>query len=624
MDSWVGDPTKVPPGSFVWRVEPIKHALTAAAQRQAAGPAVEPVPGEPAADKPADGAPPALCSEVGRRLLLCQFQFSEWVLRRVEKVHFERESRVSRRTSIELRVPEEAPVIMDDDGITHWLVPLTLMRRRTLANLNLRDEDDRSVSLLGLRFTQRLDESMLAAAASLAGFPPGDGSRDELRKFIRTVVSGTYEEVMAAKGTTSLVTVKNSEDLFADPVFSAALERLWHNFTLYVTLPVAKGRHRLLRMAFEEPVEWRYQRGVLTPLPTETGRETVQYQPLQSGMRTGIMAKIPSRFGWAATRIRFLTPSAENCASYHFEFTAPPGVRIAKARLLAGRPNKPAKRGDARAVSVDGVDGHGETVGLHAVEIPNVSLSRVQIDLRIPSRGWLSTLSVACLVVLAVLALTTWQLGVHRPETAAEATALFVVLVTIAGAAATYVAQRDHGDVAARMLTGLRFAGLVAISAPVLAGMAIVFLQAYGFRDNRMWIFTVLIVLAAAATIGVLGALFASWVAEFSRGVRSPWDMAGVDHTRARSLLADHLVGATDFFLLIEPMGFHKAAAGVYSSEGWHEKYTWNAKSQRDAVRHLTGGPAGGSSNPTRCVCTQVERHVPQPSWGAVWGKLRR
>ena len=99
-------------------------------------------------------------------MLLAQLEYSEWVLRRVEKVEFERDRSVSRRIAIELKVRTDAPVFVDADGEEFWLVPLSSMRRRTLVNLALRSENDEAITLPGIRLTQQLDQAMLLAAAA--------------------------------------------------------------------------------------------------------------------------------------------------------------------------------------------------------------------------------------------------------------------------------------------------------------------------------------------------------------------------------------------------------------------------------------------------------------------------
>ena len=64
----------------------------------------------------------------------------------LEKVQFNSDRRVARTSAIELKIPQEAPVLVTEDLEPHWLVPLSVMRRKTLVNLDLKDEEGRSIS----------------------------------------------------------------------------------------------------------------------------------------------------------------------------------------------------------------------------------------------------------------------------------------------------------------------------------------------------------------------------------------------------------------------------------------------------------------------------------------------
>ena len=602
--------TTLPPGSLLWNRQPISTALDESARRR------EQPPGGARPDEPdlEDLEKGAFCAEVGRRLLLSEYLFHEWVLRRVEKVAFANERRISRHISVELRVPEDAPVVLDDQGEPHWLIPLSVMRRRTLVNLDLRDEDNRSVSMLGLRFTQRLDEALLRAAALLAVPATTKAVPARLLGFIHHVVSGDWDTVKQAED--ELERTRQEEELeayFDDPLFEATLGRMWHNFTLYVTLPVEKGRHRLLRMSFDEPVDWGYQMGTLTPEPPKAGQQ-VDYRPF--GHRLSWYKKLFALLGWSATRMRFQVPSAENCASYHFEFTSPPGVRVSRARLVAGRPNIAAKRKNDRKVSVDGVDAPGELVGLHAVEIPNGSLCRTQVELRIPARGWLSTLFFISLAIVSVTAVLTWYLDLNWPNKTAQAQSLFLSLVALSAGAATYVVHHDSREVAARMLSWLRGAGLIVISAPVIMGIMLLVLQPRvtpADADQVIGYFWALVAVAATACAVVLVALCATGVAEWRHALLSPWDMAHIaDGGRKESRpLVPSFVDRYDYRRLVQLMRMSKPAIGVASAEGWHETYAWDAAKQDDAVRKLRG-PQGPPRNVTGCTCDQVANdHLP-------------
>jgi hypothetical protein len=617
-----GDEGHVPsPDELEWVVDPTLVALEAAALQR----------GDPDTTQPFD-----VCTDVGRRLLLLQLRFSSWVLRRVEKVRFVSDRRISRSSSIELRIPEDAPVLVDpgDRERKQYLVPVSVMRRRTLVNLDIRDEDDRSVSLLGLRFTQKLDASMLHAAASLV--PAAGVATAELADFINDVVIGDWRLVKQRfdeyeKWRLGPPTERDQHPLnswFDHELFAAALERTWHNFTLFVALPVEAGRHRILRLTFEESVAWRYQKPLLTPQGPRT-----EYKPLKKASR---FLQWPWRwFGWQSTRVRFLTPSAENCASYHFEFVAPRGLWITSAELLAGRPNA-TRPGECTA---DRVRTTASSVGLHVVEVPASSLSRAQVDLSIPMRGWLSTLCVSSWAVAIVMASVTWHArlfgvsGHWGGDT--QVTNIVLLLVTVCGGVTTYVAQHSAGEVAARMVTGLRILGVFSMSLPAVAAMFIVYLSTnpaprgealtfhlwdqlaqlrhvggvwHGFfGTTTTQALTSRLLTLACLSVVIAMCVTLAWVracvVQLLRGKPSPWEMTEVgDDSRDPKLDAK----TKTFSTLSRELRMRAKAVGVNSAEGWHEVYTWSREKQGRALKVLAGAEPG-HENPTNCRC---ERHV--------------
>jgi len=62
-------------------------------------------------------------------------------------------------------VPEQAPVFRGEDGEDYSLIPLSVMRRKTLVNFQIRDDEDRSVAMPSLRQNQAITESLLLACA---------------------------------------------------------------------------------------------------------------------------------------------------------------------------------------------------------------------------------------------------------------------------------------------------------------------------------------------------------------------------------------------------------------------------------------------------------------------------
>jgi hypothetical protein len=628
---------------LVWPVDPVDYALEASDGRRR---------------RLSDGSDDVVCAEVGRRLLLAQFEFSRWVLRRVEKVSFASDRRVARRSSIEIRVPDHAPLLVGPEGNEstpgYWLVPLSVMRRRTLVGLDLRDESGTSLSMLGLRLTQKLDESLLRAAALLGGSAGAGSLPPGVEAFICQVISGTRAEVKEAKqdyhrwqrakagGPAALKELPDGigalGPYFDNVLFAAVLERMWHNFTLYVLLPADGDRHRLLQLAFEEQVTWRFQKPRLAPpdyVQDRTRRDVLAYHPLQAWVNLKDARR--ELLGLRTTRIRLLTPSAENCASYHFEFTAPTGLGISHAALLAGRPNDQRQAGKPR-VSWDRVDNPGQYAGLHAVEIPNGSLCRAQVDLRIPSRGWLSTLMVSMWAILLAMVSVLYHarlVGEQGEWTVAQVTNIVLLLVTVTAGAATYVAQHPSSDVVARLVSGLRIVGTAALTIPSIAVVLLVYLRDEPDAEYQVPVQGFLGVLTLLSLFAVWS-LTRAWVLtrrdERRPGRPSPWEMSSIDERSAPlpGILRDLFLSSpgpdadgdeggasaedtsgdpgedASFDSLVEQLGFDQKAIGVASAEGWHETFGWNDTRQGTVIAML-GRDGKRGPTPTGCRCAHVE-----------------
>ncbi len=557
-----------------WHLDPTDLALEASAWRK--------------------DLPDAFCVEAGRRLLLAELEFSEWVLRRVEKVRFDSDRSVSRHSSIELNVREDAPVFVDPRGAEHWLVPLSMMRRRTLVNLDLRDEKGESIMMPGIRLAQQFDESILLAAAATTS-PALIGRGSEVREFVRSMVAGDKQHVVDGmrtfEGRDGWRRPAYLCELAANPTFSAGLYRLWRNFTLYVFLPVAAGRHRLLRMSFDEPTEWEYQKSVVT----KTRDGSYRYEPGQR-LPWHDLSQLAAAFGLRPTRVRFQVPAAENAASYHFELEAPAGVQIVEASLLASRPNDPD-----RHVSADHVVGHTPTVGLHAVEIPNGSLCRTQVDLAIPTRGWLTAMLVSCWLIFAVLFSVAWHRLASGPDGADQVTNVVVLLVTTSAGVATLVAQRDAGAVGTRLVAKLRAIGTIATALPILSAGLLTYGNLAVHTEVRAtaprWPAMVLAGVAAAAALLITAAWVRSRWAERRREHHSPWDMT--DENVEPVLI--------DYREALRKRLFETTAVGIRSAEGWHERYDWDDAKQSAAVAGLAPSSLWAQKDADAPPCAGLE-----------------
>ena len=252
-----------------WNADPALLTLEASSLSRAAK------GGEPPPELPL-----GFCLEVGRRLLLAELQFNEWTLRRVEKVILDRDRSLSRDITVDFCIRPDAPTFRTSDGRRLRLVPLSMMRRRTLVNLSIRSESRDTVPMPGIRFTQQLDESILLAA--IAAHHPEIAATRNCRTWVHRAISGTLDEVLAAywafdgkidlRPETSFL-----EELRRDELITCTVNRFRTAFTLYVLMDDdnddrhRRPSHRLLRIAFEEPINWRYQVSSLREEPHGSG-----------------------------------------------------------------------------------------------------------------------------------------------------------------------------------------------------------------------------------------------------------------------------------------------------------------------------------------------------------------
>jgi hypothetical protein len=518
-------------------------------------------------------------------------------------------------------IRDDAPIFVTRDRRLVYLVPLSMMRRRTLVNFKMEDENGTCLPMLGMRVTQQLDASMLFAAA--ATISPSLTKDDQLIELIENVTAGTADVVEKAHRSFCDSPPASLRPLAGRTIFSEALNRLRWNFSLYACLEVKAGRHRILKLSFDEPFDWRLQQ----PAIISEGKGERSYKPSKRVPQPKrFFCYMFAKFGILPTRFRFQIPAAENAASYHFEATAPLGVRIVRASLLAGRPHEPDGH-----VSVDRIVGHAATVGLHAVEIPNNSLCRVQLDLRVPSRGWLTQLVTSCAVILGILISLglLWQDKLSS-LTQDQLTNVVVILVAASAATATLVAERRFHGLPASMVTHLRAIGVMSLCLPIVAAGYLV----YASRPPRLRIdhdqfqLVMLLLVGFAALfflIPVLALFLSSLNERLQRAEASPWDMTILKESDTISVHQRSKVSA-NYLEALRQLKFGSAAIGIQSAEGWHELYRWTDKDQDAAVHDLTElrkildrGAEYGYCQSVRCIdCNAMKRCLLLRSGGTV------
>jgi hypothetical protein len=507
------------------------------------------------------------CKECGRRLLLLLLQSSTWVSRRTEHVSFRDDRTVVRSVTVELHVPDQAPVFRGDDGQAYRLAPLSVMRRKTLVNFELRDEGGRSLVLPSLRHNQAITESVLLACAD-ATIEQSDGrtrstvfSDPAVAAFIHQVVSGTQEQLAVAyESLADHTAAPEVLRLASQRMFRAVLDRMADNFVLWVMIPAGAPRRRVLAFSCDEPLQLRYRKPSFRENNYKLGKMLTSLRPIVWC----------SALGLATTRIEFPVPAAENTASFHFEIDAPKGVQIAKASLLAGRPN------GARP-SLDHVQGGFPTVGLHVIEVPNGSLSRVQIGLQVVTRGWLTTSMLSSWAVCAFLV----AFATHDAVLKRTGDLPALILLALAGGIAALIAQPDAHGLAAHLLKWARALSCIAIALPLVATTFIVFESVHPTHvPPALW--------TSVGVGGVIAAILTTvWLASWRRQrqrkvIRSPWEQ-----NRAHG--RDVRKPPQSFEEAERAYHYRKPAMRVDCAEGWHTEFVWDQQAEEQLIAALEG-----------------------------------
>jgi hypothetical protein len=507
------------------------------------------------------------CRECGRKLLLIFMESSSWVSRRTEHVCFRDDRAVIRHVIAEFYVPDEAPVFRGDDGNAYRLVPLSVMRRKTLVNFELRDEEGRPAALLPLRQNQAITESLLLACADVTfehRRQTGAAAGNEIACFINKVVSGKQDELACAYKSLDDGSAGSAvRELVEDQTFRAILDRLADNFLLWVMIPAGAPRRRVLTFSFDEPLSLHYRKPGLTGDEYEPSKKKYELGKKLNPLTPTVLL---SALGLTTTRIRFPVPAAENTASFHFEIDAPPGVEIAEASLLAGRPDDENKE-----PSFDHVQGGFPTVGLHVIEVPNGSLSRVQVGLQVVTRGWLMSSMLSCWAVFGLLL----AFALHQPNVMFQkGTVSAPILIALAGGIAALIAQSDTHPLAAHLLRSARSLATIAVILPLVAVTYITLVPTTRV-SGALW--------GAAAASGVIAALlstvcYLSWKRQ-RKSVRSPWE-------QSRAFSTSPPRPAT-FDKAAKEHGYDKPAMRVDSAEGSHTEFLWDEESERQLIDSL-------------------------------------
>ncbi len=539
------------------------------------------------------------CQLCGLTMLQLFISSPAWVVRRVEHVTFLDECTIRRGVSIDYVSPPSAVTLRRPGGQHVQVLPLAIMRRKSLVNFDLRDHEGGALPLLGLRQNQALTLAVLRAwAAATLAEHSAEAVSGEADEFLDDVVAGDQTELWhafnrmwaAAPGT-------QLERLGTDQHFRVVLDRLADSFVLYGLHDGPAGERRVVKFSYDEPLTLRYAKSSYKQTHDNAGKCKEEYE--NTTLRPLGWTALRAAMGFSATRIEFPVPAAELAASFHFEVSAPPEVSIVRAALLAGRtgpkdkaPAPPAdgqfngpvkmKNRQQRRPSFDSIGGGYPTVDLHVADVPYGSRSRAKVEVEARPGGWFATAVFSSWLSSAILLFAY----LAKPKLGAGS----ALMVSFSAGLAALLVRNDPHRLITRLLSKVR---LLATFGALLAVAAAVVLAFGDARAAHHWL-----ILLFGASLIPAALISASWLLTLSRSLRgdpkeSPWehhrprysksDSQDPDHgkqladERRHETLARKMEEAGDpYYWAYKKLGFCDPAIRVASGESERQIYLWD------------------------------------------------
>lgn len=398
---------------------------------------------------------------------------STWVERRVESVSFISETKHRRHTSVHFDVPGFPQRPGTAPSATLVWVPIALLKKDVLRNLDVRDEEGRALPVLSARqHAELVSRFLIQQAEVILDLPP-----DKLDPRIVQWLGAAIGDESAAPAPPDPDVAAQVNQLRANETITSYLRDLSRNFMLLARVDAWAHSTRIVKFAYDFDLD---------------------AEPIRRTGMIALLRAIAIPLGLSDYRTRFATPSMFDAKSYHVEVVCPEELSITEA-VLSWESAHHERHDLATDFRVD-------RAHLYSTE-PQ------------PGEEWLGFVDTRfCLktpVVLPVVLLTAVTAGViggglwiHYVEPLGDRTDTAAALVVaIPTFFAPFVVPGRH-PIAQRMFVGLRaLAFLAGATSFIAAATLAVRLSTHSLEV----IWGALAALAAALAAVAAGALFHSW-----------------------------------------------------------------------------------------------------------------
>ena len=378
-----------------------------------------------------------------------------WVHRRVERIEFLDKGEVRRQMSVDFTLPR-----LEGDAVVPY-VPLSVVRKHVMKNLDTRDEENKPLPVLTRRQSAPIAAEFLVGIARLRLSPEyvlpqstEEDADDDLHRLAADLrlIAGERDEKdfgqllrlqRDAFERLANATTAPAAALWADYEYARPwIVELADQFILFVETPTTPLRRRVLKFSYDQSLVVIRVGGWSRPLSWLVNRAGDLIETL--GLK-GYHALVPAQ-------------AIVDAESYHAEVTAPDGVYISHARLRTQAWESDEWKERDR-------DGGTHRASLYAAGVAEseseVKTSLIDVWFRLRPEGLLVAAFLSSLVTTGIL----W-LGIYLTSEGIEPRreALTALLVALPALLAAYLVPREH-PLTRRMFKGVR--GLLALTALV-------------------------------------------------------------------------------------------------------------------------------------------------------------
>lgn len=385
------------------------------------------------------------------------------VHRRVESVSFLDTGAFRRKASVDFGL-EGLPRFPPDPSL--WLVPITVLQKRPLTDLDVIDETGRPLSVLNTAENGALASAVLIeSAAALAGAPADHELAELLEKIARSPTEDAeFARLSMISRLQELPVSDPLAKLATDDVFLGLCQSLSENFVFAVLLGNDGPLRRILKFSYVEEIE------------EAAGR--------------GLWDRVARSLAWRPRLFTFDTPAAHTTESFHFEVTVPDGVAISEA-LIAGSLVTPVSHanpaGDLRAANLP--PGGVARVHLHAPPTRDASAG-VLVAIRVARGGWLRTALIETFAVAAFMFASSWRLPAlldlaarpNRVNTDVAALLMAIVALLVA-----LVVRAGEHPLTSRFVTAVRLVTVASALLPLAGAWLLAFGPSEEQRLTDLW-----------------------------------------------------------------------------------------------------------------------------------------